>query len=358
MKDQVHVLTAGRRWERPASLVPGLSLAALLCGAAFLLAPLPGLHLAGTLGLALFLGVAWRVALGLAPAAVPGVRFTAKTLLRLGIVLLGVRLNFGLLVSAGPLVLLLDLLIIGCGLLAVEGLGRLFKLPRSLRLVLAVGTSICGASAIAAAAPITGADEDEVSQAVGVISLLGALGVIGFTIIGPLLQLSDVHYGLLTGSTLQEVGHVLAAGAAAGSNALDLATVTKLTRVALLAPVLLLVSGLLNRNAGNIRVTESAADTSAAAGKPVRAPLLPGFLLGFLLLGAVNSAGLIPPLAGSLLQQGSVVLTAAAMAAIGLGVDPLVLRRTGARTALVALLGFICLVAVAAVYVSIAFKGA
>jgi uncharacterized integral membrane protein (TIGR00698 family) len=364
VNDPVQALLSRKRWFNTGSLVPGLLLAGLLCAAAFLLSPLPGLRLAGTLGLALFLGVAWRVLLGLPAAAVPGVRFAARTLLRLGIVLLGVRLDFGLLVSAGPLVLLLDLLVIGCGLLAVEGLGRLFRLPGSLRLVLAVGTSICGASAIAAAAPIAGATEDEVSQAVGIISLLGALAVIGYTIIGPLLQLGDMHYGLLTGSTLQEVGHVLAAGAAAGSEALDLATVTKLTRVALLAPVLLLVSGLRARFTGSYGMAGApaaagaAALTGAADAKPARAPLLPGFLLGFLLAGAANSTGLIPAASGALLQQGSVMLTAAAMAAIGLGVDPLVLRSTGARTALAATLGFIFLTAVATLYVSIAFNGA
>jgi uncharacterized integral membrane protein (TIGR00698 family) len=357
VNDQVHVLTPGRRWEGSSSLVPGLFLAALLCGAAFLLAPLPGLRLAGTLGLALFLGVGWRITLGLPAVAVPGVRFTARTQLRLGIVLLGVRLDFGLLLSAGPLVLLLDLLTITTGLLATLALGRLLRLPRGLRLVLAVGTAICGASAIAAAAPLAGADEDEVSQAVGVISLLGALGVIGFTILGPLLQLGDVHYGLLTGATLQEVGHVLAAGAAAGSDALDLATITKLTRVALLAPVLLLLSGLACRGAAGQASSQASSQASGQASgqEPLRAPLLPGFLLGFLLVGAANSAGLIPAGLGASLQLGSVVLTAAAMAAIGLGVDPLVLRRSGARTALVAALGFLALASVAAAYVWLAF---
>jgi uncharacterized integral membrane protein (TIGR00698 family) len=350
VNDQVRALTPGRRWEQRSSLAPGLLLAALLCSAAFLLAPLPGLRLAGTLGLALFLGVAWRITLGLPAATVPGVRFTARTLLRLGIVLLGVRLDFGLLYAAGPLVLLLDLLVIATGLLATLGLGHLLQLPRGLRLVLAVGTSICGASAIAAAAPVAGANEDEVSQAVGVISLLGALGVIGFTLLGPLLQLGDVHYGLLTGATLQEVGHVLAAGAAAGGEALDVATITKLTRVALLAPVLLLISGVTLRRSRNAQGT-------ATAPQPAQAPLVPGFLLGFLLIGALNSTGLIPAAAATALQQGSLVLTAAAMAAIGLGVDPLVLRRTGARAALVAALGFLVLVAVAALYLRFAFAG-
>lgn len=350
MNDLSHTLTVNRRWHEVVSgIVPGLLLASLLCAAAFLLAPLPGLHLAGTLGLALLLGVAWRVTLGLPAVAVPGVRFSARTLLRLGIVLLGVRLDFGMLLAAGPLVLLLDLLIIGAGLFATMTLGRLFQLPRGLRLVLAVGTSICGASAIATAAPLAGANEDEVSQAVGVISVLGALAVIGYTLFGPLLGLSDLHYGLLTGATLQEVGHVLAAGAAASENALDVATVTKLTRVALLAPVLMLLSGVLARGRP---------EPTTQGQEPTRPPLLPGFLLGFLLLGVLNSMGFIPSALGKALLTGSVILTALAMAAIGLNVDPLSLRRTGARTALVALLGFLVLVGLGGVYVWLAFPAA
>src|SRR5690625_1608564 len=122
-------------------LLPGLLLVAGLSAAAYLLARVPGFDYAGPLGLALLLGVAWRFSLGAPQAVTPGIRFTGRTLLRLGIVLLGVRLNFTLLYSAGLSVLLLDLLIIVTALFAVIGLGRLFRLPRSLAGLLAVGTA-------------------------------------------------------------------------------------------------------------------------------------------------------------------------------------------------------------------------
>lgn len=319
-------------------LLPGLLLVAGLSAAAYLLARVPGFDYAGPLGLALLLGVAWRFSLGAPQAVTPGIRFTGRTLLRLGIVLLGVRLNFTLLYSAGLSVLLLDLLIIVTALFAVIGLGRLFRLPRSLAGLLAVGTAICGASAIVAAAPLFRADEDDVTQAVAVISVLGVLGVIAFTLLNPLLGLSDVHAGMLLGATLQEVGHVMAAAAAGGAEVLDVAAVTKLTRVALLAPVLIIL-GLLVNGRGNKQGP--------------RVPVLPGFLLGFLALGVINSLGLLPASVVSGLESLSVALLSAAMVAIGLGVSPAALRRTGATAAMTAGAGFVLLVGVALLFLQL-----
>ena len=328
----------------PGKLLPGLLLTSSLTAAAYALALLPGVRVIGALGVALLLGLCWRAVFGLPAVFRPGAAFSARTLLRVGVVLLGVRLNFALLADAGPKVLLLDVLVIGVGIVMVERIGAWLGLPRALRLAVAVGSSVCGASAIAAATPVIGADDDEVSVAVGMISLLGTLGVIAYTIVGPMLHLSAQTYGLLTGSTLHEVAHVLAAGAAQGSEALGVATLTKLTRVALLAPVLLIVGAALrraDRNKGNT------AQTGA-----LEAPLLPGFLVGFLIVGVLNSFGVIPKPAADVLQRSSLLLTAAAMAGIGLGVDFAVMRRLGAKSALVGVAGFAIILSVAALYVA------
>lgn len=346
-RDETQIRGFGIAAGRSGRLLPGLVQTALIAGVAFMMAALPGFGLLGPLGTALFLGAAVRHVVGLPPATVPGTRFAAKTVLRAGVVLLGSRLHLGILWQAGPAILILDLMVIGLGLAAMEAIGRLLRLRRSLRLLISVGSTVCGASAIAATATVIGADDDEVSTAIGIVSILGALGVLGFTVVGPALGLGTTHYGLLVGSTLQEVGHVVAAGAAAGAEALDLATLTKLTRVALLAPVLIVVSAVLARNA--------APRGSGAAAK--RAPLVPGFLIGFLLLGAVNSVDLIPPSLSTWLHTGSVLLTAAAMAGIGLQVDLRALRRTGSQSAILAAIGFAFLVLVAGVYLRIFLAG-
>ncbi|GAA5533336.1 YeiH family protein [Deinococcus aluminii] len=316
------------------SLLPGLALVALLTVAADLLSMLPGLRVLGALGLALLLGLAVRGLFRLPPSVQPGAGYAARTLLRLGVVLLGVRLNFVLFAQAGVRVLLLDLAVIATGLLSMTWLARRLGLPRGLGLAVAVGSSICGASAIAAAAPVVQADEDEVSVAVAVCSLLGTVGVVGYSLLALPLGLNAQRYGLMTGSSLHEIAQVLAAGAAQGGHALDFAMLTKLTRVALLAPVLLLLGGLLRR--------KQAVDAGTA-----RPPLLPAFLVGFLLVGVVSSTGLLPqPLTGAM-QTASLLLTAASMAGIGLGVDFTVLRRLGGPALVVGSLGFGLLVLVA-----------
>lgn len=317
---------------RPRTLLPGLALTAVLAVLAWWLAHLPGLGALGALGIAMLLGVVVRAAVGLPAAALPGNTFAARTLLRLGVVLLGVRLDFGLLWSAGPRVLVLDLLVVGLGLLVMERIGKALGLTRGLRLAVAVGSCICGASAIAAAAPIIEADEDDVSVAVGIVSLLGTVGVVGFAVLAPALGMSVPRYGLMTGATLHEVAQVLAAGAAHGGHALNLATITKLTRVALLAPALLAIGTVLRR-----RDRRGGATLAPGARRP---PLLPGFLLGFLAVGVAHSLGALPAPLVAALSGASTWLMTAAMAAIGLAVDLRVVRRLGGTAVVLALIGF------------------
>ena len=314
------------------TLPRGLLLTGALALVASLAARLPGLATLGPLGIAMLLGVLWRTTAGLGSALVPGATFAARTLLRVGVVLLGVRLDFALLLRAGPQVLLLDLLVVVIGTLAMERFGKLLGLGRGVRLGLALGSCICGAAAIAAAAPIIRATDDDVSVSVGIVSLLGTVGVVGFAVLAPLLGMSVQRYGLMTGATLHEVAQVLAAGAAHGGRALDLATITKLTRVALLAPTLLVVGAVLRRR--------DAAGTGGRTGPARRPPLLPGFLIGFLALGALRSASLVPAPMVPLLQTGSTVLMTAAMAGIGLAVDLRVVRRIGAPAVALAVAGF------------------
>lgn len=327
-------------------MLPGLALVGALTLAAWWLVKLPGFNLFGALALALVLGVAARAALGSLPWATSGARFAAKRLLRLGVVLLGVRLQFDLLVAAGPTALILAFAAVCVCLLAMEPLGRRLGVRPGLRRTLAMGTGVCGASAIAAAAPVVKADDDEAGMAVGLVSLLGAAGVVAFSLLAEPLGLGERAYALIVGATLHEVGHVLAAGAAMGPSALDLATLVKLVRVALLAPALVLLGVLMRRSGEGLPV--------AGQPKSSRSPLLPGFLIGFLLLGAARAAGLVPSVMVGPISMASMLLTAAAMAGIGLGVNLSALRRAGGPALLLAVSGFAASVAVAGVIVALA----
>lgn len=325
-------------FPRSDSYLPGLLLTVTLAALAYGLAEVPGLRLLGTLGLALILAVGWRSLFGVPCEADLGVQFSAHTLLSAGVILLGAKLNFELVREAGTLVLLLDVLVITIGIIVIERLGKWLGLSRGLRLALALGSSICGAAAIAAAAPIIKAKDDELSVSVGVVSLLGALGAVGFILVAPLLD-SQVAYGLLTGASLQSVGHVLAAASSQGADVLELATVTKLTRVALLAPVLLVLGLVLER--------KSPATTNR------RLPSIPKFLLGFLALGIVASLGIFPDTLKLIMNEASTLLTAIAMAGIGLGVDIAVLRRVGSGAVRVGVIGFAVILVVAGVFVGV-----
>ena len=348
----VSVLTS-----RQTSKLPGLVLTALIAFVAAMLAGLPGvkaglfsglpiIKILGALGWALVLGVLWRSALGLRDSFKSGVAYSARTVLRLGIVLLGVRLNFANLASSGLVILALDVFIVVVGIVAVERIGAALGFSRGLRLTLAFGTGICGASAAVAAGSVAGASDEEVSIAVGTVSLLGTLGVLGYIVLREPFGLSPQHYGLLTGSTLQEVGQVIAAASAGADSALDTATLTKLTRVALLAPALLIASSAL-------RIRDARRSVNTDSLETERPPLVPLFLLGFLLVGALNSVGAFTPVVSSALQQLSVLLTTMAMAGIGLGVDLNAVRRVGLKAMMLGAIGFTLLIGLAAAFTAL-----
>ncbi len=320
---------------------------ALIAVLAFNLAHLPGLEHVGALSLALLMGIAARAFLHVPEHQSVGIGFSAKHLLRIGIVLLGVRLNFDLIMHAGPRILILAVSVILTGLLFITWLGRRAGLPGLLPVILAVDSSICGASAVAATAPVIRAKAEDMALVIPLCSLIGTGGVLALTAMQGILHLAPSTYGVLTGSTLHEVAQVMAA-ASAVPNALEPGAVTKLMRVLLLAPTVLLLGFLFPAPKG------------VGAGEPVSrfAAILKSiwFVFGFVLVGVLNTALLraFPGHAETLAAMDQHVLTVAtflmgmAMAGLGLQVDFADLRRNGLRTAGVALAGWLVLVSLAA----------
>lgn len=303
------------------------------------MARVPLIQPVGPLVVALFVGMAWRATAGVPERVVGGAAFAARDLLRVGIVLLGVRLDFGLLVSVGPAVVVGSVMVVGLGVWAITQLGRRLGLPPGLRLAVAVGTSICGASAVLAAASATRIEEEEAGVAIGIISLVGTVGVVAFTLLANLLHPDPHHYGLVVGLTLQEVAQVIAAGYVPGTAAGDVATITKLTRVALLAPALFVIGSLLK-----VR------PTGEAARRRLPVPL---FLLGFLAMGVISSLGWLTPAMARLAESGSLLFTAMAMVAIGLRLDPRSMRRAASGALVVGVVGFVGLVGLVVAYLAV-----
>ena len=314
------------------SQVPGTALALALAAASYWLATMPGLKVMGALTVALIIGILWRATAGLPALAVPGTKFTARTILRLGIVLMGARLDFGLVAQAGPKVLFLDVVMIVLGIAGIFWIGRKFGVDAKLAMLVAVGTSICGASAVAAAAPVAKADEDETTLAVALMGILGTVGVLFYVFVGPFLGLSHMQLAVLSGSTLHEVAQVMAAAFTWGTATGDMGTLVKLTRVVLLAPALL-VLGLVMGSGNGLRFSW-------------KEPPIPWFVIGFLVVGVVGSVGLIPALAKTWLSNASVFLMVMAMAAMGLNTQLGMIKKAGMKVIYAGLAGFALLAVV------------
>lgn len=325
---------------RPTALLPGLALGAALTALAYAAARLPPLGVVGPVVLALLAGVAIGATAPVrrqSAALAPGVRFAARGLLKAGIVLLGVRLDARALVDLGPWVLAGSVLGAAVAFAAIEVAGRALRVPVDLRRSVAIGTAICGASAIAAALPVLRAKPAHASVAIGAISLLGTLGVLGFAAADALALAPAAWLAALAGATLQEVGHVVAAGATVGGAEGDLALLVKLSRVVLLAPALLVLA------VGSRAPRTADGGRQPGAGAP-RPAALPPFVVGFLALGAATSAGLLSaPLVAATATAGA-LLTAVAMAAIGLGVDVRGLGAAGRAALVLGAVGFAALV--------------
>lgn len=316
------------------------------------LARLPFLEMFGPLTITLLLGMLWRAFLHVPEKQHLGIGFSSKTLLRWGIVLLGVRIDFDLLAKAGVSIFILGLGVIILGLFIFNFLGKRFGLKPDLAMLIAIDSSICGASAVAAAAPVLKAKEEDTALVIPIGSIFGSIAVIFYTFLEHWIALSPKIYGILTGATLHEIAQVMAASQAV-PGAIEAGTITKLMRVLLLVPVIFLIS--LNK----LRHTNR--DEISLGSQMWKS--FPWFILWFLAVGTVTSLipHLIPHSANwveSVKVQTltvSVFLMAMAMAGVGLQVNFIQLRESGLKAIYVAVIGWVMLAGLA--YVAIYFMG-
>ncbi|WP_010139358.1 YeiH family protein [Oceanicola sp. S124] len=303
-------------FRAPSSHLPGILLALVLAGAAMALSGGLGLALLSPLILAMGLGMAGRVLLGPLAAAEPGLRFARQHLLRAAIILLGFRLTLAEVGSLGLGVALAVAGTLAATFLLTRVLGRWLGVPAPLAELIAAGSAVCGASAIVACNTVTRGRDEDVAYAMACVALFGSLGMLACPVLAGPLGLDPRAYGLWTGASLHEVAQVMGAGFALGDEAGTVATLAKLFRVALLAPLVLMLGA--GRRAGGTR------------------PPMPWFVLGFLAAMVVNSLVPLPAVLLAGAAQLSAVLMAMALAALGLGTDLGQLRRRGVRPLLLA----------------------
>ncbi|MCT2024484.1 YeiH family protein [Dermabacter hominis] len=270
-----------------------------------------------------------------------GVQFSSKKLLRVGIVLLGLQLAIGDILSLGWRVIVGVVAVVTLSLLGTLAMARMLGISRPLSILIACGFSICGAAAIAGVEDIADADEEEVATAIALVVLFGTLMIPLAPLAASAMGMSEIAGGTWIGASTHEVAQVVAAGGAFGATALSVAVIVKLTRVVLLAPVAVAFS-LAARSRGTLH---------EGAKRP---PIVPLFVIGFLAMIGIGSLEVIPAdvLSGiKMLQTG---LLAAAMFALGLGVRIKGLVRVGGRPVLLGALStvWIALLALTMVVVS------
>ncbi len=316
-------------------LLPGLVLCVAVTLGAEAIERVEGLVFGATwleaLVLAILVGTAVRTAWAPGQRFHPGIAFSAKMLLEIAVCLLGASISARTLVAAGPGLLLGIVAVVASALGASYAVGRLLGLPRRMAMLVACGNSICGNSAIAAVAPVIGADGKDITASIAFTAVLGVIVVLALPLLVPLLQLSVLQYGVLAGLTVYAVPQVLAATAPLGTAAVQIGTLVKLVRVLMLGPLVLVLSLLSSRlrEATDVPPPAVSAGDRPARGRPPIHRLVPWFIAGFLVLAALRSADLVPHATLAPIGAVSGMLTVISMAALGLGTDLKVVARAG-----------------------------
>jgi len=291
--------------------------------------------------LAILLGIAVRTVWTPGARFRTGIAFSAKQLLEVAVTLLGASLSLGAILASGPALIAGIVGTVAIGITASYGICRLLGLPARMAILVACGNAICGNSAIAAVAPVIGAEPKDIAASIAFTAVLGVLMVLGLPLFVPLAGMSDNQYGVLAGLTVYAVPQVLAATVPVSLLATQVGTLVKLVRVLMLGPVVVAFSLIAPR-----LPAEDGGAVPRKGGRLGFTKLVPWFILGFLVLASLRSLGLIPDAAVKPLTQFAGFLTVLSMAALGLGVDVRVLARVGGRVTLAVTGSLVVLVAI------------
>lgn len=305
------------------SYLPGLALALLIAFAAQFIENILPMHVIGGSVIALFIGMFLNTVLDTEGALSPGIKFTSKRLLKFAIILFGASLNISIVLNVGRLslyVMIFTLLTcFGGGYFIGKKLGLNWKMSN----LISAGTGICGGSAIAAIAPVIEAEDTDIAYAMSATFLFDMLMIIAFPLMGKALGLSDMAYGLWTGTAVNDTSSVVAAGFAYSDAAGDFATMVKLTRTLSIIPVVLIFRMIHHR----IEVKKVGQDYVEK--KFSIFSIVPFFILGFLAMVMLNSLGFISEDLSLNLKSISKFLMVAALAAIGLNTKYRDMKKAG-----------------------------
>lgn len=307
--------------------VPGLLLLASIAFVAFFLKRLEVLAAISPLMIGIVLGMAFHNLVGTPAWARPAINFSVRRLLRAGVILLGAQLTLFQVAELGITGAVVVVLSVAVTFGFTVWCGRILAVDRKLTALIAVGTSICGASAVVASNTVVRAPEEDVVYAVACVTIFGTVLMFLYPLLPNVLGLPPHEYGFWTGASIHEVAQVVGAAFQAGDEPAQFAVVTKLTRVALLAPMVLLIGSLFARG----QVTTN----PASAGKLPK----PWFIFLFLALVVLNTIFPIPEALKSHIAQVAALFFTLALVGLGLDTDFVRLKARGIRPLLVGAIG-------------------
>lgn len=318
------------QWIRTYSA--GIAYVLVVAMAAWMLGKLTTLIGAPAIGL--LLGIALNNTFGSGEAVSPGIQFSSKKILQLAIILLGCGLSLKEVWLTGAD----SLLVIACTLfvsfLSAFLIGRLMNIPGNLKSLIAVGTGICGGTAIAAVSPIIRARHNEVAYGISAVFLLNTFAMLTFPALGHWLGLSDHGFGLWAGTVIHDTSSVVATGYMFSDEAGEYAAIVKLTRTTFLIPVVLVFAFLMKK-----RESEAASSSSYSISK-----VFPWFIVWFLAASLLNTFGLFNESVVDAASTLAKFLITMALTAIGLSTDIRSLVQTGVRPMIHAVLVWIVVV--------------
>lgn len=294
--------------------IPGVSVAVLIALISMFLANLEfvqkTLHFSSLI-LAILLGVVIGNLVKFPESFKPGITFSLKKILRIAIIFLGFRLTFQNVMEVGLVGLIVDTIMLSSTFIFGVWIARKwFGLDDKMAYLVSAGSSICGASAVLATAPVVKAEMHHAAMAVATVTIFGTTSIFLYPVIykaGLLPGFNDILYGIWTGATVHEVAQVVAAGFAISEPAGNTATIAKLTRVMMLAPLLLILSFYLAKK-----------HKAHGTGVALRDIPIPYFVFGFIAMVGFNSLNLLPSNIVSGINYIDGFLLTVAMAAMGL----------------------------------------
>lgn len=316
MTSHVSALSSGKEPIQPekksnsfGKWIGGIAFTFFIAFLGFLLAKVPGFDHVGQLASAIVIAVLYRNILGYPELLRAGIGFSSKKLLRFAIILYGIKLNIGTVLTDGLGLLVMDAGVIIFAILLTVGLARLLKADKNISLLVGVGTGVCGAAAIAAIAPIIKSKDEDTAIGVGIIALVGTIFAIVYTILRPILPMTDIEYGIWSGISLHEIAHVALAAEPGGQDALAIGLLAKLGRVFLLVPLCFVFMYLMkNKNTDDQKTKIE----------------FPWFLMGFIIMSVIGSYVLgpvIPVSEGFMNGIANVTTWCLTAAMVGLGLN-------------------------------------